>query len=88
MKGEIRRVGITDGLGALNSLLEIRRAISDAVDHASKPVMEQVFEEDVLLYLRKSLYDIGVGIDVQINSIRIHSYESNDRETYQGKEDT
>jgi len=78
----------TDRRDALESLEQIKGAISIAISHASEPVMETVFKEDVLLYLRKSLHDISVGVDVQISSIKLHSHALNSHETEREKEDT
>ncbi len=78
----------TDRRDALESLEQIKGAISIAISHASEPVMETVFKEDVLLYLRKSLHDISVGIDVQISSIKLCSHELNSHEKEQAREET
>ena len=80
MMGERRRVGSFEKGDALKSLIEIGKSINAAIEYASDPVMEGVFEEDVLLYFRKSLHDIGVGVDVQINRIMNHSHGLNFRE--------
>ena len=75
MMGERKRVESFDKGDALKSLIEISKSIENAIEYASDPVMEVVFEEDVLLYFRKSLYDIGVGVEVQISTIMSRSHE-------------
>ena len=78
----------SNGAKALNTLNKISTAMKEVSFHAEDPVLTDVFEEDVLLYLKREIYDIRVGIDVQINEIMHRSVSSISQETVLGSEDS
>jgi len=83
-----KKVENSNGAKALNTLNKISTAMKEVSFHAEDPVLTDVFEEDVLLYLKREIYDIRVGIDVQINEIMHRSVSSISQETVLGSEDS